>query len=256
MMQRTTTRGATTLRVATAAALLLGTSSMGWLEKARADSTDVCAAANQRLAETGKGDHDHDGLSNCEEKKVLGTSPRDYDSDDDSLADGDEVNHGTSPSDADSDDDGLDDGEEDAIGSDPNDADSDDDGDDDGEDSDPAHELKNEISGPVQSLTCPAGGSGTLTVLGIAIVLDAGTEYKGVADCDALAALIAAAGGTRVEVEVTGDATTALVAHEVSIEDHDNDGSPDDVDDDDDGDGTPDDEDDDHDDDHGGHGAD
>ncbi len=238
-------KSARTMRIAAAAVLVLGASGVSGMPRAGAESTDVCALANQRLAETGKGDNDHDGLSNCEEKKVLATDPRDYDSDDDSLADGDEIADGTDPTDSDSDDDGLDDGDEDAIGTDPKDSDSDDDGEDDGDDDDPAAELEDQVSGAAQSATCLSDGTGTLTVLGIPIVLEAGTEYEGIAGCDALAARIASGVTARVEVEVTGDAATALVAHEVSIEDGDNDGRPDDADDDDDGDGTPDDDDDD-----------
>ncbi|MEZ4632502.1 MAG: hypothetical protein R2880_17620 [Deinococcales bacterium] len=74
-------------------------------------------------------DQDNDGLSNGRELEVH-TDPKDPDSDDDGLNDGDEVNtHHTDPNDADSDDDGLSDSDEVNVhGTDPNDADSDNDG--------------------------------------------------------------------------------------------------------------------------------
>lgn len=212
---------------------------------ASAQDAGVCATADALLAATGQGDRDHDGLSNCRERNILGTSPRDYDSDDDSVADGDEVAAGTVPTDADSDDDGLDDGREEDLGSDPTSADSDGDGEGDGEDVDPTHELKSAISGSLQSISCPASeGAGGMSVLGISMTLNADTDFDGVDSCDALATAFAAH-GAHVSVEVSGDASTALVAEKVSIRDADNDGSPDDVDDDDDDDGTDDEHDDD-----------
>lgn len=229
----------TAARVAMAAMLALAAAGPTAMQSLAADTIQPCAKANTRLAATGKGDKDHDGLGDCSEKKVLGTDPRDYDSDDDGVADGAEVAGGTNPIDDDSDDDGIDDGDEVGTGTDPLDDDSDDDGIEDGSDADPAHELRSEIKGALQTLSC---ADNTLTVLGIAITLTADTEYEGAASCDDLATKLAANGGAHVEVEVTGDATTALVALEVSLEDADNDGSPDDVDDDDDNDGSDDDE--------------
>ena len=73
-------------------------------------------------------DSDDDGLADGEEI-ALGTDPFDPDSDDDGLTDGDEVNvYGTNPLDPDTDDDGLNDGDEIALGTDPFDTDTDDDG--------------------------------------------------------------------------------------------------------------------------------
>jgi len=73
-------------------------------------------------------DSDDDGLADGEEI-ALGTDPFDPDTDDDGLTDGDEVNvHGTDPLDPDTDDDGLNDGDEIALGTDPFDPDTDDDG--------------------------------------------------------------------------------------------------------------------------------
>jgi hypothetical protein len=60
---------------------------------------------------------DDDGLSNCTERRVTKTNPRDSDSDDgsddDGVDDGDEHANGTDPTDRDSDDDGVDDGDDD-----------------------------------------------------------------------------------------------------------------------------------------------
>ncbi|MCP4542038.1 MAG: hypothetical protein GY832_33345 [Chloroflexi bacterium] len=81
-------------------------------------------------------DRDGDGLSNDAESE-LGTSPDDWDSDDDGLSDAFETEtqdtSGADPLDADTDDDGLDDGLEYQIGTTINDNDSDDDGLTDGE---------------------------------------------------------------------------------------------------------------------------
>jgi len=73
-----------------------------------------------------------DGLTNLEEYQI-GTNPKDPDTDDDTLQDGDEVAGAgsrppTSPTDSDTDDDGLDDGAETNTGTDPTMADSDGDG--------------------------------------------------------------------------------------------------------------------------------
>ncbi len=212
-----------------------------------AADADRCVKSDERLATKGRGDRDFDGVSNCREKHILGTSHKDPDSDDDGIDDGDEVENGTDPLDPDSDDDGLDDGEEDDLGTDPNDSDSDDDGEDDGEDPDPADRLGSEIEGAVDAISC--GTSASVVVLGIPIELSAATEYDGVESCEDLASRFAANGGAHVEVEVVGSLSTGFVAEEVGTDDADNDGSPDDVDDDDDNDGIDDDEDDDDDDD-------
>jgi hypothetical protein len=227
-------------------ALLLG--SLLWLVSGVSSASvpvDPCARADARLAATGMGDSDFDGLSNCRERRTTGTVARDDDSDDDGIEDGAEVVDGTNPLDDDSDDDGLSDGDEQSAGTDPHDSDDDDDGSLDGSDSDPADELHDELEGDVSILTCPsAGADGSITVLGIAIVLTADTEFEGAESCQALADRIAANGSAHVEVEV-GQGSGSLTAIEVELEDADNDGSPDDIDSDDDEDGVSDDDDDD-----------
>lgn len=197
-----------------------------------------CERADAIAASTGRGDRDFDGLSNCTERQVLGTSQRDPDTDDDGSDDGDEVANGTNPVDADSDDDGLTDGDEDHLGTDPLETDSDEDGASDGEDADPADELDREIEGDVDALSCPGvEGNGSVTVLGISIAVTPETEFEGVLDCPGLADLLAATGGAHVEVDVVGTGSE-LAAEEIEIEDADHDGSPELVDDDDDDDGV------------------
>jgi Bacterial TSP3 repeat len=207
--------------------LLVGALVVWRAERASAQVVDPCAAATR--------DSDHDGLTNCAERRIQGTSARNWDTDGDSIPDGREVAMGTDPNDADSDHDGLNDDQEERLGTDPLDSDSDDDGVADGDEDDPGHELASKIAGSVQSITCPtAEADGSVAILGIPITLTADTEYDGVASCDDLAAAFGANGGASVEVKVSGDATTALVAEEVELKDGDGDGRPDDVDDDDD----------------------
>jgi hypothetical protein len=195
-----------------------------------------CETTNPRLARAWAGDFDYDGLSNCQERYELRTSPRDPDSDDDGMRDGDEVESGTDPRDSDSDDDGRSDGDEEAGGTDPDDPDSDDDGMDDGEDPDPVDDLRAQIEGDATVVTCDTSPS--LLVLGIPIQLTPATDYRGVADCTELAAILTANGAVHVEVRVTGDLSTALVAMLVRADDGDGDGRPDEIDDDDDDDGV------------------
>jgi len=193
--------------------------------------TGQCAAADARTAATGRGDSDHDGLSDCRERKILGTSPRDFDSDDDGVADGTEVADGTNPVDADSDDDGLSDGDEDAVGSDPLNPNSD--GDDilsDGDDPDPTGSLDSEIRGMITALTCPAadGTGGNVVVLGITIAVDAQTRFEG-ADCPSLQAANAANGvWPHAQVEVQQVNGGGLLADKISVDDANHDGVPDD----------------------------
>jgi hypothetical protein len=95
-----------------------------------------------------------------------------------------EIEDGTGPTDPDTDDDGLDDGEEQDQGTDPTDADGDGDGTDDGDDCNPSDELKSEIQGAVQELTCPTTeGDGTLRLFGIAMTLTPTTKFHNVVSC-------------------------------------------------------------------------
>jgi len=226
------------LMLGLATAGLIGAALLFDASSALASSADRCAKAEARLAATGRGDRDFDGLSNCTERIVLGTDRRDPDTDDDGLNDGDEIASGTDPLNPDSDQDGLSDGEEESIGTDPLDSDTDHDGVADGDDLDPADDLRNQIEGNIDSITCPADPTdGTLIVLGISITLTPATTYEGVASCDDLVAVVTTDGTAHVEVEVTVPPLGAIRVH---LEDADNNGRPDDIEDDSPDDSTPD----------------
>ncbi|HEX2484917.1 MAG TPA: hypothetical protein VHQ66_06435, partial [Myxococcota bacterium] len=121
---------------------------------AKKKAKDKCARADARLAATGKGDRDGDGLSNCRERQ-LRSSALDPDTDDDGLDDGDELEEGCDPTAPDSDGDGIPDGE----------------------DPTPAPPPLQKIEAFLDALTCPQPGvPGSLGALGITVVLDDATE--------------------------------------------------------------------------------
>jgi hypothetical protein len=179
---------------------------------AKKKDKDRCARADARLAATGKGDRDGDGLSNCRERQLR-----------------------SSMVDADTDDDGLDDGEEFEEGCDPTAPDSDGDGIPDGEDPTPAPPPLQEVEALLDALTCPQPGvPGSLAALGITVVLDDATEFDDTT-CEELAALLASATeGVLVEVKIVEDEAGGLTAVKVELEDDDHDGDHDDQGDDDD----------------------
>jgi hypothetical protein len=159
-----------------------------------------CDRADARLAKTGKGDKDGDGISNCRERLMR-----------------------TAVDEADSDADGLDDGEEMASGCNPLDSDSDGDGIPDGEDDTPARPPKQKVKALLDALVCPAEGSpGSITALGITVVLDEATEFED-ETCEELAARFEAEGTAFVEIEILEDETGGLTAREVEGEDDDHD---------------------------------
>lgn len=217
---------------------------------APAAQAGLCDRHEARLAATGKGDRDHDGLSDCTEKKVTFTDRRDFDTDDDGVDDGTEVTDGTDPLDPDTDDDGADDGEERDECTDPSDTDTDDDGEEDGVDSDPLDDLEQRIEGDLEALACPtAAADGSATVMGIDIVLPATDDAELLAACDEIAVLLAeSADPVHVEIEIESD-ENGLVAAEIELDDSDLDGEPDDMEDDDDEDEEEDDDEEDEDDD-------
>ena len=165
---------------------------------AKRKAKDRCARADARLAATGKGDKDADGLSNCRER-MLGTSL---------VA-------------ADSDSDGLDDAEEVTEGCDPNAPDSDDDGIPDGEDPTPAPPpAEQKLEAFLDALTCPQTGvPGSLTALGVTVVLDDATEFEDTT-CEELAAALAVPETVRVEVKLLEDEAGGLLATEVERDEH------------------------------------
>lgn len=196
--------------------LLLGTllgalvALMAFAWPASAAKRDRCARADARLAATGKGDPDGDGVSSCRERRVLGSSPVD----------------------ADSDDDGLDDGQEDASRCDATDPDSDDDGIPDGEDDSPAPPPEQKLEALLDALACPTPeAAGSISALGTTAVVDASTEFED-ASCEDLAALLAAGETLFVEVKILEDEAGGLLAIEVELEDDEHDDHGDDDDDD------------------------
>ena len=154
-----------------------------------------CAKAEARFLETGEGDRDGDGLSDCREVKQLGTSPTNPDTDSDGVSDTQEVSDHTDPLDSDSDDDGMDDSD------------------------DPAPRIQQRLKVFVDALTCPTTGvPGTLSALGMSVTLDDTTVFED-ESCDALAALIAAQpDGTQVfaEVDVVEGSTGIVTATKVA----------------------------------------
>jgi hypothetical protein len=159
----------------------------------------ACARADARLARTGKGDLDGDGVSNCRERRVLRTSISDPDSDGDGLEDGEEVEAGCDAMDPDSDDDGLSDGD----------------------DPSPAPPPVQEMEALLDALTCPQEDApGSIAALGVSVALDAETEFED-ASCAELAELFAAEGDVFVEIEILEDEAGALRAIEVEVEGED-----------------------------------
>jgi hypothetical protein len=229
-----------------AAALTIAIAGLVVPPSAVAQTVDPCVRAKLRLVEVGRGDKDKDGLTKCEERKVYGTDAKDWDTDNDGISDGDEVDGNTDELDDDTDDDGIKDGDEETIGTSAVDEDSDGDGVIDGLDDDPAGELSDQIEGSLEGIFCPVGGgTGTITVLGNDITVSADTAYDGAESCDDLLTRFINNGGAHVEVNVSYDGFGGLTATRVDLEDADNDGSPDLIDDDDDNDGIDDDIDDD-----------
>ncbi len=169
--------------------------------EAKSPKIKSCARSEAVFLETGEGDRDGDGLSDCRELKQLRTLPNDADTDDDGLSDGEEIEMRSDPRKADSDDDGLDDGE-------------------DGSPRIP----EQKVEGILDALTCPSVGVvGTISVLGTTALLDDMTEFED-ESCSELAALLAAVpvSGTpvMVEIEIAEDSIGALTAIEVEVEDH------------------------------------
>jgi len=160
-----------------------------------------CAAAEAAFQANGAGDRDGDGLSDCRERRQLGTLMDDADSDDDGVSDGDEVEQQCDPLDPDSDDDGIEDGDDSTPGI-----------------------PEQEVKAFLDALTCPTVGvPGSITALGVTVTLNDMTEFEDTT-CDAVAALLAA--GTApvfVEIDVLEDSAGALTAAEVEVEHDEND---------------------------------
>jgi hypothetical protein len=176
------------------AAFLLGAALSLWSLPAAAGT---CDRADLRLARTGKGDRDGDGISNCRERKILHTRADVADTDQDGLDDGDEMLEGCDPHDSDSDHDGTPDGDDDT----------------------PGMPRAQKIEAFVDALTCPEGdGTGEVTALGAIVTITATTEFEDASCADLAAAL---AGGTApfVEILVAEDTAGALTATSIEADD-------------------------------------
>jgi Bacterial TSP3 repeat/Domain of unknown function (DUF5666) len=158
-----------------------------------------CAKAELALLETGKGDRDGDGLSDCRERRQLGTSIDSADTDEDGLSDPEEIANGSDPLDHDSDDDGIEDGDDDTPGM-----------------------PEQKVEAFLDALTCPQlGVLGSITALGVTATVNEFTEFDD-ATCEEVAALLVPGEtGPFVEIKILEDATGALSAREVQLEDHD-----------------------------------
>lgn len=168
--------------------------------EAKSSKIKSCARPEALFLETGEGDRDDDGLSDCRETKQLRTLANDPDTDDDGVMDGEEIELRSDPRKSDSDDDGIDDGDDDS-----------------------SRIPEQKVEGILDALTCPSVGVvGTISVLGTTALLDAGTEFED-ESCVELTELLAAGvlSGTpiMVEVEIAEDSIGAMTAIEVEVED-------------------------------------
>jgi hypothetical protein len=187
--------------IASALVLLLGV--FVWTAPAAAKGNkgkDPCRKADIKLALTGQGDADGDGVSDCREEKVLRTDPRDADTDDDGMDDGDEIAHFCHAKNPDTDDDGVDDGTDDT----------------------PA--IEQEMVAILDALTCPVPATspetlpvnGSLSALGTTAAVTVDTEFED-KSCEDLVARLALGQPIVVEVEIFEDMLGALTATEVEV---------------------------------------
>jgi hypothetical protein len=179
-------------------------------------SKDPCKKADIKLARTGQGDADGDGISDCREQKVLRTAVNDPDTDDDGLDDGDEIERFCHARKPDTDDDGVDDGDDDT----------------------PAIEQK--IEAILDAITCPVSATpetpavnGSISALGTTAALTVDSEFED-KSCEDLAARLALGQVVVVEVEIFEDMLGALTATEVEVKFRRHDGDHEDDHDDDD----------------------
>jgi hypothetical protein len=189
------------ISIGVAVALLLGVT-LGAPAPADAKSKDPCKKPDAKLAKTGVGDADGDGLSDCREQKILFTLSDDVDTDDDALDDGEEMEESCNPKNPDSDYDGIEDGD----------------------DQSPA--IEQEVKAVLDALTCPVPGTpgppptpgtpGSIGALGITVTLDPVTTEFECQTCEELAALFALGEPVIVEIEIVEDVLGALTATEVT----------------------------------------
>ena len=189
--------------IASALAIVLGVFFWSAAPAAAKGSKDPCRKADLKLALTGQGDADGDGVSDCREKKVLHTMADDPDTDDDGLDDGGEVRKFCNAHKPDTDDDGVEDGDDDS----------------------PVIEQKVvaildaltcvvEINPPTTPPTPPTPGS--ISALGISATVDANTQFEP-RSCEDLVAKLALGQPIVVEIKILEDMVGALTATEVEV---------------------------------------
>ena len=162
-------------------------------DSASAGGKDPCKKADAKLARTGQGDTDGDGISDCREARTLRTFMNDADSDDDRMDDGEEMHRSCDPLNPDSDDDGIDDGD------------------------DPTPAVEQEVKALLDAISCPQPGvPGSIGALGISAALDDLTEFER-AGCADLASLLNGGNQVLVEIEILEDVLGVLTATEVEL---------------------------------------
>lgn len=159
----------------------------------------ACLKADQKLAQSGAGDSDGDGVSDCRESRYLHTFTNDPDSDDDGLSDGVDFGKSCNPLDPDSDDDGIEDGN----------------------DSSPV--VEQEMKAILDALTCPVVDElgalttpGSISALGTTAVVDLASRFKHTT-CADLSTRLLAGGTVVVEIEILEDALGALRATVIEL---------------------------------------
>jgi hypothetical protein len=195
--------------IASSLVLLLGVGVWGAAPaSAKGGGKDPCAKADARLARTGQGDSDGDGVSDCRER-LMHTAIDDPDTDHDGMSDGDEMHASCNANDPDSDHDGIDDGD----------------------DATPA--LVQKVEAVLDALTCPTETTpgtvtpGTLTALGIHVSIPDTTEFEDTT-CADLAARLTTGEKVFVKVKILEDMLGALSAKEVEARGPHHDGDDDD----------------------------
>ena len=163
---------------------------------------DACRKADLKLASTGVGDSDGDGVSDCRESRYLKTDTRNPDTDDDGLDDGDDFAKSCDPKDEDTDDDGVPDGD------------------------DETPVVTQKMEALLDAITCPVAEvldpptpavPGSISALGTTAVLNAETRFRG-KTCEDLATLFAEGeGNLLVEIKILENALGELNATSVTL---------------------------------------
>ena len=162
---------------------------------------DSCRKADLKLALTGQGDSDGDGISDCREARYLQTDVQNPDTDDDGLNDGEDFGKACDPKDDDTDDDGVPDGV------------------------DPTPVVTQKMEALLDGLTCPTAEvldpptpavPGSISALGATVLLDTATRFKGTSCADLASLFALGEGNLLVEVKILENVLGEL--HATSVE--------------------------------------